>query len=75
MRDGRALENELYIRNYEQGIKLLSAYYSVMMLIEKNLETINVEDLLKEILKTEEETLSIKNQYYFLESRLNAIMG
>jgi len=61
MKDGRAIENELYIRNYEQGIKLLSAYYSVMILIEKNLETINIENLLKEILTTEIEILNIKN--------------
>ena len=61
MKEGRAIENELYIRNYEQGIKLLSAYHAVMILIEKNLETINIENLLKEILTTEIETLNIKN--------------
>ena len=61
MKEGRAIENELYIRNYEQGIKLLSAYHAVMILIEKNLETINIENLLKEILTTEIETLKIKN--------------
>ena len=69
------MENELYIRNYQQGIQLLTSYFSVMLLIEKNLETIDLESLLSEILDSETATLSIKNRYYFLESRLNAIMG
>lgn len=75
MKDGRQMENELYIRNYQQGIQLLTSYFSVMLLIEKNLETIDLESLLSEILDSETATLSIKNRYYFLESRLNAIMG
>ena len=75
MKDGRQLENELYIRNYQQGISVLTAYFSVMLLIEKNLETIQIEGLLKDILTSEADTLTIKNRYYFLESRLNTIMG
>lgn len=54
MKDGRQLENELYISYYEQGIRLLSSYYSVMLLIEKNLQSIDLEGLLTEILDSEE---------------------
>ena len=75
MRQGDAIENELYIRNYEAGMRTLTAFHSMMIIIEKNLEAINLENLLKEILDTEADTLSIKNRYYFLESRLNSIMG
>ena len=46
-----------------------------MLLIEKHLESIDLESLLKDILQTETETLNIKNRYYMLESRLNKIMG
>ena len=75
MREGDQLENELYIRNYRKGIQLLTAYFSVMLVIEKNLETIELESLLKEIIDTEADTLTIKNRYYNLESKLNTIMG
>lgn len=46
-----------------------------MLMIEKNLEAINLEDLLRQILEAETDTISIKNRYYFLESRLNSILG
>lgn len=46
-----------------------------MLLIEKNLETIDLESLLSQILDVESDTLSIKNRYFILESRLNTIMG
>ena len=75
MREGDQLENELYIRNYRKGIQLLTAYFSVMLVIEKNLETIELESLLKEIIDTEADILTIKNRYYNLESKLNTIMG
>ena len=75
MKDGRQMENELYIRNYRQGILLLTSYFAVMQLIEKNLESIDLESLLQEILEAEADTQSIKSRYYFLESRLNSIMG
>ena len=68
MRDGRQLENELYVRNYNKGIQLLTAYFSVMIVIEKNLETMDLESLLQAILNAESDTLSIKNRYYNLES-------
>lgn len=57
MKHGDQLENELHIRNYEKGVQLLSAYYSVMLHIEQNLAVIDLETLLKEILETENETL------------------
>lgn len=57
MRHGDQLENELHIRNYEKGVQLLSAYYSVMLHIEQNLAVIDLETLLREILETENETL------------------
>ena len=75
MKDGRQIENQLYIKNYEQGIRLLSSYYTVMLLIEKNLQSIDLEGLLKEILDSEEQSLEIKTRYYKLESSLNIIMG
>ena len=37
MKHGEKIENELHIRNYEKGVSLLSAYYSVMLQIENNL--------------------------------------
>lgn len=60
MKHGEKIENELHIRNYEKGISLLSAYYSVMLQIENNLTSIDLESLLKELLETENETLMIK---------------
>ena len=53
----------------------MTSYFNVMLLIEKNLETIDLESLLSQILDVEADTLSIKNRYYLLENRLNAIMG
>ena len=53
----------------------MTSYFSVMLLIEKNLETIDLESLLSQILDVEADTLSIKNRYFILENRLNAIMG
>ena len=53
----------------------MNSYFNVMLLIEKNLETIDLESLLSQILDVEADTLSIKNRYYLLENRLNAIMG
>ena len=57
MKQGDLIENELHIRNYEKGVQLLSAYYSVMLHIEQNLAVIDLRTLLKEILETENETL------------------
>ena len=53
----------------------MTSYFNVMLLIERNLETIDLESLLSQILDVEADTLSIKNRYYLLENRLNAIMG
>ena len=75
MKTGEQLENELYIRNYKQGIGLLSSYIAVMVNIENNLAQIDLESLMNECLTADADTLATKQRYYMLETKLNEIMG
>lgn len=75
MKSGNGLENELFIRNYEQGIRLLGAYYSIMLMIEKYLGDINLQELLRHSIQAENDAKTIKNRYAYLESRLEQIMA
>lgn len=69
------MENELYMRNYKLGITVLSRYLSIMVNIEKHLEKIDLMNILKELLSTDYDTLATKQRYYYLETKLNEIMG
>ena len=60
MQRGDKIENELYIRNYKQGITLLRAYLSVMLNIEKHLASIDLQGMLEEVLDTEADIMATK---------------
>ena len=66
--------NELIQRNYMQGLSILSAYSSVILMIENYLKTIDTEKLAADILAMEADTAKIKSRYYMLESRLKTIV-
>ena len=53
---------------------MLSAYSSVLIMIEKSLKDIDVEKLIHNILAMEADTEKIKSRYFHLESRLNTIV-
>ena len=76
LRDLQADEyaNELIQRNYEQGLSVLSAYLSIILMIENYLKDIDTEKLAKDVMAIEADTQQIKSRYYMLESRLNTIV-
>ena len=66
--------NELIQRNYTQGLSVLSAYSSVILMIENYLKSIDTEKLAADVLALEADTVKIKSRYYMLESRLKTIV-